>query len=114
MIKRLPMLAFVVLVSGYVLWSVTFIAFYAGHHLTCEAVGTAQVLGIAAPLLVVGVLWVGMTALQAGLLWWVGRLLPSEEGAAGFVRRVTLGLAAAALAAAILLGLPVLFSPPCV
>lgn len=105
--RSFPLAIFVTLVSGYVLWSLVFIALYAGHGLVCIVMpGSAQTA-------MVGV-WGGAIALHAVLALWLARTnVLDRNSVSPFVRRCAIGLAMASLAAAIGVGLPILFLASC-
>lgn len=96
------------LVAGLALWSLWFVAIYAGHALACRA--GAPVVWIVAGLLL------GTGAVAALLAWaaWrslvAARMLPPE---ARFVARTGAALHAVAALSTLFVGLPILGVPAC-
>lgn len=103
---RAPLLALVALVSGYVVWSLAFVAVYAGHSLAC-------IVGAENPRAPVLALWALHLALHAGLLWALIRGWRPAEEAVEYVRMGAIWLAATSAVVTLVTGAPALLLPPC-
>jgi hypothetical protein len=112
---RAPFTALLVLVSGYVLWSFAFVAMYAGHALSCTADGTRMMFGVAVATWTPALAYVVHFLAHIGLIAWIWRSFPRGDGAGGLLWRGAFALAvtAAAAAATLVTGLPILLVSPC-
>ncbi|GGK26523.1 hypothetical protein [Salinarimonas ramus] len=99
------------LVGGFLVWSSAFLVLYGLHAIGCTYAWDASTLRIA----LLGA-WVGHVVLAGALVPLsrrAGRGERPDDRGAGFVARASLVLSAAALAATIWIGLPVLAYPLC-
>jgi hypothetical protein len=104
---RAPFLELVVLVGGFLIWSLALIALYALHSLGCQLGWSVAVTRV-----VMLVAWVAhLVAGGAFLIWTLRR---RREGAGGLLPAATVSLAAAGVLATIWLGTPVLVLRACV
>jgi hypothetical protein len=100
-----PFARLVLLVSAYILWSVAFVALYAGHGLLCMQGGG----GIVRPTL--GLVVAALLAPHALLSWqaWVWRKRNGEQT----LPLITFVIALSAIPATCWIALPVLMLTPC-
>lgn len=107
MSRHLPVGEFLALVTGFVTWSLAFVALYGLHSLGCEHRWPAD---MARGALIAA--WLGHAAVAAAFLLWTLRRR-GGEGAVRFVREAALALAAAAAIGTLWLGMPVLLADLC-
>lgn len=90
------------LVAGFALWSLAFLALYAGHGTLCavEADG-----GPAARAVLLGI-WTAIVIAHIGLINWFARRWRAAPEQLRFIRLVSLILAVVAMAATVWTGLP--------
>ncbi len=115
-LRTAPFLALVTLVSGYVLWSLAFVALYAGHALSCAGSGARPALGQPIAVWVLLGLWALFIVAHLGLVQWVRRQPrpdPTQAGASRFLRAAMVALAATAGVATVWIGVPLLLVDPC-
>lgn len=100
------------LVGAFVLWSFAFIGLYGVH-------GAACAVGWASPsepwplrLILIG-LWLIICALSAAYVFWVWRRPETGEATAGFLRYVTLAVAAVGAVSTAWLGIPLFLVRVC-
>jgi hypothetical protein len=106
----------VILVMGYALWSIAFVALYAGHGLSCEADAIDRAaLGVSLPTWIIGSIWLFLIIGTSVFAAWVERTyqVPTDEPPRSFIHAVTLAIAASASLATLWIGLPVLLVSPC-
>lgn len=113
-----PFAALVILISGFIVWSLVFVALYAGHALGCAWYDVGQPsAGANVDRLLAG-LWALGVALQVWLLLWIWRRAVAgngtDTGVGPFIKTGAVALAAGAALATAWLGLPMLLLDACV